>query len=134
MKTDIKNLHGLVSLAASGLIKSAVQRSSFIVNEVPLEFQIATDEKLVSAIINSLLTIVVSNSAHSCIKIKANEYDDIISVSIKDNSSLTNYTNMNNIEEIQLLAKTLNGNISIRKLENKFTTILLSFPNFPKAA
>lgn len=134
MKPTLKNLHQLVSIAASVLVKTAVEKSSFIVNEVPNEFQIATDEKLLSTILINLLTIVVSNSAHSCIKVKANQYDHIICVSIKDNSSYSNYNFTGNIEEVQLLAKTLNGNISIRNMEDKFITILLSFPNFPKAA
>jgi len=129
-----KNLHQLVSLAVENSVLTAVQRNSFIVNDVPREFQIATDEKILAAILNSLLITVVNHTKHSCIRIKAKEYDDIICVFIRDNSTYSDYASTSNLEQVKLLAKKMNGNVSIRNMEDKFTSILLSFPNFPKAA
>ena len=129
-----KNLHRIVSLSAGNLVKKSAEKRSFIVNEVPHEVSIETDEKVISAILDNLLTNIISNSAYGCIRVKACEYDDIICVSIKDNGSLLNHDFIDNMDEIHLLAKSLNGNLSIRSLENKFTAILLSFPNFPKRA
>ena len=70
-----KNLHQLVGNAVDNSMPTAVQRNSFIVNEVLREFQIATDEKILATILNSLLSTVVSHTKHSCIRIKAKEYD-----------------------------------------------------------
>ncbi|MEJ7586850.1 MAG: hypothetical protein WKI04_04745 [Ferruginibacter sp.] len=131
---DSRNLHKLVSLAAGNLMPKAVQRNSFIVNEVPREFQIAADETIVATILNSLLTTVVNNSKHSCIRVKAREYEDVIFVSVRDNNSDRNYDVNGNLEEINLLAKKMNGTVIIENIDEKMTTILLSFPNFPKAA
>lgn len=129
-----KNLHRMVSITASNLVKKSVEKRSFIVNEVPHEVLIETDEQVISTILNSLLATVIANSAFGCIRVKANEYDDIVCISIKDNGSLVNADFTDQMQEVQLLVKTLNGNVSIRSMENKFTTILLSFPNFPKRA
>jgi hypothetical protein len=129
-----KSLHQIVSSAVGDSLPTAVQRNSFIVNEVPREFQIATDEKILAKVLHILLSTVISNSKHSCIRIKAKEYQDIIFVSVRDNNSLRNYAENNNLQEVQLLAKKMNGSLSIEQVEDKVTTILLSFPNFPKAA
>jgi hypothetical protein len=134
MAPILKNLHQLVGLAVGNSMSAAVQRNSFIVNEVPREFHIGTDEKILSTVLNSLLNTVVSNSKHSCIRIKAKEYEDIIFVSVRDYSSPGNYDINGNLEEVKMLAKKMNGSVSIDNLETKFTTILLSFPNFLKTA
>lgn len=134
MTSVSKNLHQLVGLAAGNSMPIAVQRNSFIVNEVPHEFQIATDEKVLANVLDSLLSAVVNHSKHSCIRIKAKEYDDMVFVYINDNSSLSNYDVTESLEQVQLLAKKMNGTVTIQEKEEKFTTILLSFPNFPKAA
>lgn len=128
-----KNLHQLIGLIAGNSMPTAVQRNSFIVNEVPREFNIVTDEKILANILTRLVTTVVRNSKHSCIRIKAREYEDVIFVSIRDNSFGT-YPKTGNLEEIQLLAKKMNGHVSVENSKDSFTTILLSFPNFPKAA
>ena len=92
------------------------------------------DEKILGKVLEVLLSTVISNSKHSCIRIKAKEYEDIIFVSVRDNNSLSNYAENDNLQEINALAKKMNGSVSIQHIENKITTILLSFPNFPKAA
>ncbi|MEP7106507.1 MAG: hypothetical protein ABI760_00970 [Ferruginibacter sp.] len=131
MPTIPKNLHQLVGLAAGNSMPTAVQRNSFIVNEVPREFQIAADVKLLANILNSLLSIVVNNSKHSCIRIIAKEYEDMIFVCVRDNNSGSNYDVAGNLQQVQQNAKKMNGNVNITNMENKFTSIIFNFPNFP---
>jgi len=122
------NLHQMVCFAASNSIPKAVQRNSFIVNEVAREFEIATDETILTTLLNNLLSEVVQHTKDSCIRIKAKEYDDIICVVIKDNSMFSNYSATGNLAKIKQLAKKMKGSLSIRNMEHKFTTILISFP------
>jgi hypothetical protein len=49
------NLHQMVCFAASNSIPKAVQRNSFIVNEVAREFEIAADETILTTLLNNLL-------------------------------------------------------------------------------
>ncbi len=129
-----KNLHQLVDQAAGNSIPKAVKRNSFIVNEVPREFQVASNEKILATILNNLLSSVVSNSKHSCIRIKANVYGDIICLCIKDKSNFSDNTVNGKLDQVKQLVKKLRGSVIIRNMEDKFTTILLSFPNNPIAA
>ena len=129
-----KNLHQLVGIIAGNSIREAVEKNSFIVNEVPHEFQIANNEKLLASILESLLATVVNISAGSCIRVRAKEYDDIMFLSVRDNSSLESYTANDKLEEVQVLARKINGSIRVERIDNKFTTISVTFPNLPKAA
>lgn len=129
-----KNLHRLVGIIAGNSTREAVEKNSFIVNEVPHEFQIANNEKLLASILESLLATVVNISAGSCIRVRAREYDDIMFLSVRDNSSLESYTATGKLEEVQVLARQINGSIRIDRIDNKFTTISVTFPNLPKAA
>ena len=129
-----KNLHHLVDQAAGNYIPKAVKRNSFIVNEVPREFQVASNEKILATILNNLLSSVVSHSKHSCIRIKANIYGDIICLCIKDNSNYSDNAVNGKLDQVKQLVKKLRGSVIIRNMEDKFTTILLSFPNNPIAA
>ena len=108
-----KNLHQLVGLLAGNSMPTAVQRNSFIVNEVPREFQIAADENILANVLQSLLTTVVNTSRHSCIRVQAKEYEDIIFVSVRDNTSINDYTENPNLEKAQILARKMNGNVMI---------------------
>jgi hypothetical protein len=129
-----KNLHQLVDQVAGGSIPKAVKRNSFIINEVPRGFQVASNEKLLTAILNKMLSTVVSHSNHSCIRIKANVYGDILCFSIKDKSSFSDHAVTADLEPVKQMVKKLKGNVIIRNMEDKFTTILLSLPNIPLTA
>jgi hypothetical protein len=128
-----KNLHQLVGLIAGNSISKAVLRNSFIVNEVPREFQIATDETILAKLLDSLISTVVSSTNDSCIRVRAREYDDIIFFSVRDNADI-DYAVNGRLREVQSLAREMNGNLTVEQLDDKFVNILLTFPNFPKAA
>ena len=130
---DTKSLHQLVNFAAANSRLSAVERHSFIINEVTPGLQIAMDEKILVSVLNQLLSTVVNNTKHSCIRIEAKEYDDVIFITVKDNSSFADLSVSPNFAQIKLLAMKLNGSIRIVSKEKKMTSILLSFPNFPIA-
>jgi hypothetical protein len=131
---DAKSLHQLVNFAAASSRLAAVQRHSFIINEVTPGLQIVTDENLLAKVLNQLLNTIVNNTKHSCIRIAAKEYDDVIFVSVKNSSGFADLTVAPNFVQATLLARKLNGRIAINKNENNTNSILLSFPNFPIAA
>jgi len=121
-------------MAAGNVRSIAVNRHSFIINEVLPEFQIETNESSLTILLNQLLSTVVGNSNQSCIRIEAKEYDDVLFLTIKDNSSSASGTVAPNLDAIKTLAREINGTLSISNTDNKIISILLSFPNFKVAA
>lgn len=129
--TPCKNLYKIINSAAGTTRAAAIERHSFIINEVSPGFQIATDGKILTGVLNHLISIIIDHSKHSCIRIKATEYDDIVFVSIKDTSSFMNSTIGTTLEQMTKLAQQLNGIVTIKNTDKKSNTVLLSFPNFP---
>jgi len=132
--SNTKNLHQMIDQAASNLRLTAVNRHSFIINEVSPEFQIETNESTLAILLNQLLSKVVGNSSNSCIRIEAKEYDDVIFLTVKSNGSFVTDTAPPDIDDIKTIAREMNGAISINNTGNKLNSILLSFPNFKIAA
>jgi|GEM_PF-1890662 len=129
-----KSLQKMVTLAAGNLRLTAAKRHSFIVNEVSAEFQIETNEIILTTLLNQLLSAVVSNTNHSCIRIEAKEYDDVVFVTVKENSGIVNGSVAFNLDAIKILAMKMNGAITVSNTGNKINSFLLSFPNFKIAA
>lgn len=128
-----KSLQKMVNLAAGNLRLTAAKRHSFIVNEVSSEFQIETNEIILTTLLNQLLSAVVSNTNHSCIRIEAKEYDDVVFVTVKENSGIVNGSVVLNLDAIKILAMKMNGAITVSNTGNKINSFLLSFPNFKVA-
>jgi len=129
-----KSLQKMVTLAAGNLRLTAAKRHSFIVNEISAEFQIETNEIILTTLLNQLLSAVVSNTNHSCIRIEAKEYDDVVFVTVKENSGIVNGSVVLNLDAIKILAMKMNGAITVSNTGNKINSFLLSFPNFKIAA
>lgn len=125
-----KSLHQIVNQLAGNLRLSAIKRNSFIINEVSTTLQIESNKNLLSSLVNQLLISVVDSSNQGCIRIGAKEYDDVIFITIKDNSGMLNGTLDSNLDNIKTLARKMYGTLTINKTDNTINSILLSFPNF----
>ncbi len=124
-----KTLHQLVKLLAANARPSALRTNSFIVNEVPNELMIITDENILATVLSRLLYSFVNHSENSCIRITANEYEDIIFVHMKSTRGFNNEAIDSDLQQAQSYAKKMNGNIGLSRDDNKVTGIVFSFPN-----
>jgi hypothetical protein len=134
MPTTQKTLDHLVSLLTTSVLPTAVRKKSFIVNEVPGELHIVTDENMLASILSSLLHTVVNHTENSCIRIAASGHGNIILVHMKESGNFNNYSVANDLQQIQSLAKKIGGCISISDRRENTTTIAFSFPNIPQSA
>jgi len=134
LSTTPKTLDYLVGLLATSVLPTAVRRNSFIVNEIPGKFYIATDENMLASVLSSLLHTVVTHTENSCIRIAAKEYGNVILVHMKDSRNFNNYPVANDLQQIQALAKKMGGCVSISSRRDENTIIAFSFPNIPHAA
>ena len=122
-------IHQLVKLIATNALPSAARNSSFIVNEVPETFIIIADENILATVLSRLLYSLVNQAENSCIRVTANEYDDIIFVYMKSTRGINNHAIDNDLQQAQSYAKKMNGNVGLSRNEEKVTGIVFSFPN-----
>ena len=128
-----KSLDELVSLLAAGALPAAVKKRSFIVNDIPEKFFISADENILATVLGSLLHTVVNHSDNSCIRIAAQKNGSDVQVNIKDSCNFTDYSVADDLLQVQQLAQTLGGYVSITNMQEKNITIAFSFPNLKVA-
>ncbi len=122
-------IHQLVKLISTNALPSALRNNSFIVNEVPLSFQILTDENILATVLSRLLYSLINHSENGCIRITANEYDDVIFIHLKNTRFNNNEAIDSDLQHAQSYAKKMNGNVGLSRTAEKVNGIVFSFPN-----
>lgn len=128
-----KTLDQLISLLANSALPTAVQKKSFIVNDVPEKLAITADENMLASVLGSLLHTVVNHADNSCIRIGANVNGNNVLVNVKDSSN-NYYSLADDLRQVQQLAQKMSGYVSVSERHEKSVTITFSFPNIPNAA
>lgn len=129
-----RTLQELVDKLVTGELSAALQKESFIVNEVPGELLIATDENMLAGVLRGLLHTVVSNARNSCIRVAAKVYGDIVLVHVRDTRRANSKTIMEQLGKIQSLAEKVGGCVTVCNQQEETITLAFSFFNGTKAA
>jgi hypothetical protein len=106
---------------------AAVRQKSFILNDVPDNFWVNTDENMLSSVISSLFSTVISRSESGCIRISAKTYNNIVVVNVQDNNNAGNIRVPQELEEAQPLAERLGGCITMNNQRSDATMVTFSF-------
>ena len=128
------NLHCMINQLTVSTMPSATRHRSTLVNEIPVELQVNTDQHKLAAVLGSLLDTVIGHTNDSCIRISAKKYGDVMLVHIKENTHLNGHAFSSRLEQSQKLAEKIRGNVTVTSFRNDITTIALSFINLPVAA
>jgi hypothetical protein len=122
-------LYLMVNRISQGSLPVATQRHSFIVNDVPADLVVNTDEHMLAAVFGSLLNTVISHTENSCIRVSAKLYGKVVIVNLKETHQLTTFSLVLNLRQVQQLAEKIGGSISISGDHTRPTTIVFSFVN-----
>ncbi len=124
-----KTINHLAKMIVYNAMPSILRTNSFVVNDVPADLKIIADENMLATVLSRLLYCFVNQAESSCIRISANEYDDIIFVHMKSTRNINNDAINSDLQQAQAYAKKMNGNIGLNREDDKITGIVFSFPN-----
>ena len=128
-------LHLIVSRISNGSLSSATRKNSFIINDVPNDLEVNTDEHMLATVFGSLLNTVINNTENCCIRISAKLYGRVVLLHLKESHRLNSPAFAGNLRQVQQLAEKIGGTVSISNDRNEVTTIVFSFVNnLPLAA
>jgi signal transduction histidine kinase len=128
-------LHLMVSRVSASSLSAATKKNSFIINDIPVDLHVNTDEHMLATIFGSLLNTVITHTQDCCIRISARLYGKVVLIHIKESSRIQAPAFAGNIRQLQQLAEKRGGTISISSESNEATTIVFSFANaIPLAA
>ncbi len=107
----------------------AVRNRSFIVNDVPANFEFFTDTDKAAQVLSGLLATFITYASDSCIRISAEKiYGNMVQVNVKDNNSNHTYAVACALQKIVPLAEAMVGHLNITNRRQRITTISFIFP------
>lgn len=119
-------LHKLVDQLMTGLLPLAVDKKSFILNDVDHSFMLQADEDLLAFIVGSMMSNAVSCTDSVCIRVEACINDAGIHIMVRNDGSCFYSTVSNAFSHALQAAQKLGGNISISNQKNEGTTVIFS--------
>ena len=127
-------LQEIVSRILVSCVPSASRKNSFIINDVPSDMQVTTDEHMVATVFGTLLNAVITHTENTCIRISAKFYGRVVVLHLKETHKLNSSSFATTLRQIQQLAEKIGGTVSISNNEGEATTIVFSFLNNLTAA
>jgi signal transduction histidine kinase len=121
------SLKKLVSQVLTHFQPAAVRNKSFLLNDVPDNFWVNSDENILTSVIGSLFSAVISKSKSACIRVSAQTYNNMVVVNVRDSNNSIHVRIPKELEEAQPLAGQLGGCITLNHRQNEGTTVTLSF-------
>jgi len=132
--TQPVRVKSLVSQLLSQFQPLAVEKRSFLLNDVPENFTVHTNESKLTAIMSSLMNSFINKSLDSCIRISAKRYNNIILLRLSHSNATMNFTPDPDWNKVNMLAANLGGCIIEDDIRRSHATITLSFRCLANAA
>lgn len=123
------SLKQLVSNLVCNSLPAALHHKSNVVNEVEQGVLLGAGKQKVKAILQDLLTTVISNSCNGEIHISADRFRDVVTLEIQERNNNNGYALAYSIGSIEPDAAAVGGHISMKGCQQKVATIFFSFPD-----
>jgi K+-sensing histidine kinase KdpD len=133
-KPVTNSLYSIVNLIAASMEHTANDNKSFIVNDVPEDIVIDTDEQLLASVLSNLMSEVIMHTRDGCIRITAKLFRNVVLLHVKNDGSLNYDSVSQKMTRMQAQAEKLGGFVGFTSYRNKLTTIAFSFMNKQIAA
>jgi C4-dicarboxylate-specific signal transduction histidine kinase len=124
--TNSVSLHKLVDQLMNSFIPLAVNKHSFIINDIDENFQLHADEQVLAFVVGNLLNNAISSSESVCIRVEAVKQTDGVHIRVRNNGSYFYSSVAHGFSQVVEAARTLGGNINIYNQRNEGTVITLS--------
>lgn len=116
----------LVKDLMKGFIPLAVEKSSFIVNDVDPAFQLCADQQILAFVLGNLLDNSISTTSSVCIRVEAVRQAEGIHIGVRISAANFYSTVTGDFSQALTAAYRLGGNIHIYNQRNQGMVISLS--------
>lgn len=127
-------LRGVADILTDSMNYAASRKKSYIINDIPEDIVIDTDENLVASVLSNLLKEIIGHTESGCIRITAKTFNNLVLLHVKNDGSLHYDSMSQNLSAIHEQAEKLGGFVGFTSFRNKVTTIAFSFMNMKEAA
>ena len=127
------HLQKFVSRVQTEFQLTAIKQNNLIVNNVPVELQVNTDPALLACIIKGLFNTMIGVCQNCCIHVTAKSFNNVVLLRITNNN-INTFQNNFDLKEVQSVAESLGGCVTLNPQVKKGVAVIFSFINFPIAA
>lgn len=128
---NFSSLHQFMDCLVDAILPKATSNQSYFINETPDQLHLNTDRQKLAAVLGGLISIVLSYTKESCIRLSAKIYGNVVLGQIKESDSLNGHAFESEVRRLQPLAEKIRGSVSVTSHRKNLTTITFGFPNLP---
>jgi hypothetical protein len=119
-------LHKLVEKVQAGLLPNAVDKHSFIINDVGEDLVVMADEDVLGFVIGALISNAICSTSNSCIRVETVSRERQIQIIVKNNGKFDYSPGMHSLVTMTGAARKLGGIISLQSEPRGGFTVVLS--------
>ncbi|RYY61970.1 MAG: HAMP domain-containing histidine kinase [Chitinophagaceae bacterium] len=107
---------------------SLTKSHSCVVNDIPEDLLVHTDQEMLSTVISGMLGIAITNAKDSCIRISATMNSNMVNLDLRDYNRFNSYSSASGLRHMQTLVSRIGGTLALVSRRQGEKTIALSFP------
>jgi hypothetical protein len=116
----------LVSRLQANLLPQAIQKKSFIINDVDRTISVTADENILAFIVSSLVSNAIFSTSNCCIRVETVNTDDGMQLKVRNNGAFMYSTHMYSLGNIVDAAHKLGGSIGLQSEGSNGLTVVFS--------
>lgn len=125
------DLNGLISALMKAITPKAMDSRSCFINEIPAKLNLITDIKLVSSVLDGILSFAVKHARQSYIRLSAKVYGHILVVNISKPGLFNSSSVQQDVNQLHAMAEKMLGSVSLSLEPRGVSTLSFGFPNLP---
>lgn len=123
------SLQVLVNQLVDNLPETLALNKIIVENEVTPGFKIQADQRLVTPVIDELLTAIIMNARDTSILITAEKFTDTVILSFEDPNNYNGYALSFSLMSVEQHAKRIGGYINIQGVQKRVANVSFGFPD-----
>ena len=120
------SLHQLVNQLMNSFIPLAVEKRSFIINDVDPAISLSADQQVLAYVVGNLLSNAISSTKSVCIRIEAVKKDGAVQICVRNNAASFYHTATDGYSQLLEATSLLGGHIHICNQMNQGMVTTLS--------
>ncbi|WP_276501826.1 hypothetical protein [Terrimonas pollutisoli] len=124
------DLHEFTSGLLNTITTKAVLNKISFINDVPARLPLATDQGMLTMMLEALLSVVVFHARDNCIRLTAKAYGHVVMMYVTDHLSDTPAVETE-VCKLLPVAEKMMCSVSVTSMRKDLTTVAFGFVNLP---
>lgn len=125
----MENLKQLIGRLSAVFLPNAVRNQSFFLNDVPADISIDSSPQYITPVVSRIIAAMVRHVTEACIRFTAKKQGHMIVLEMHETGYVNGFAMASELQQVNVLAETIGGRLSIAIPRAKTTSIAFIFPD-----